>query len=136
MPAVSAERAPLAPDPVAAILPSPALRTARRVFLGALLSTTAMTLFWAIVMALGPARAPVFGKYKADKEALGRIAFYFLFFSVLWGAIWYGIRKLLLRKFVGMSKEDVRAVFTSRLHGPFDLKGLLARYSERRIRIT
>jgi dolichol kinase len=87
-------------------------------------------------MVLGPERAPFFGKYRIDKQALGNVFFGFFIFSVLWGWIWYGIRALLLRKFVGMSKEEVREVFTSRMHHPFDLAGYLGRYSERRIRIT
>jgi hypothetical protein len=118
------------------VLPASPLRTARRVFLGALFYTTAMTAFWAVAMVRGPARVPFFGNYKIDAPALGRITFGFLVFSVLWGWIWYGIRALLLRRFVGMSKDDVREVFRSRLERPFDLPGLLARYSERRIRIT
>ena len=115
---------------------SPALRTARLVFLGALLYTTAITVFWAVAMVLGPERVPFFGNYRIDGRAIGRIAFGFLVFSVAWGWIWYAIRALLLRRFVGMSNEDVREVFTSRMGRPFDLSGLLARYSERRIRIT
>lgn len=112
------------------------LRTARRVFLGSLSYTCAMTLFWLIVLALGPERAPFFGKYRIDGQAVASVLFGFLVFSVLWGWIWYGIRALLLRRFVGLTKDEVREVFTSRMHRPFDLSGLLARYSERRIRIT
>jgi hypothetical protein len=129
-------------EPVAAIAsvaPAPAdhhLRTARRVFQASLLWACALTAFWAVVMVLGPERAPIFGKYRIDKQAIGTVLFGFLFFSVLWGAIWWGIRALLLRKFVGLSKEEVREVFTSRMHQPFDLSRYLARYSERRIRIT
>ena len=119
--------------------PSPAdghLRTARRVFQGALLYTCAITVFWVVVLVLGPERAPFFGKYRIDRQAIGSVLFGFVFFSVLWGWIWYGIRALLLRRFVGLSKDEVREVFTSRMSRPFDLSGYLGRYSERRIRIT
>ena len=55
---------------------------------------------------------------------------------ILWGWLWYGIKVLLLRRFVGLTKGR-RA---RRLHlaheVPFDLAGLLQRYSERRIRIA
>jgi dolichol kinase len=112
------------------------LRTARRVFLGSLLYNCAITVFWAVVMVLGPERAPFFGKYRIDRQALLNVFFGFLVFSVIWGWIWYGIRALLLRKFVGLSKEEVREVFTSRMRRPFDLSHYLGRYSERRIRIT
>jgi hypothetical protein len=114
----------------------PHLRIARRVFLGCLAYTAAITLFWVVLLVAGPARAPVFGNYRVDKETLARVAFGFLFFSVLWGWIWYGIRALLLRRWVGLSKEEVREVFSSRMHVPFDVSRYLAKYSERRIRIT
>ena len=134
---MSAQRLPEGPASAPVGLPaSPRLRTARRVFLGALFYTTAITVFWAVAMVLGPERVPFFGKYRMDAQAIVRIASGFLVFSVAWGWIWYAIRALLLRRFVGMSREDVREVFTSRLERPFDLPGLLARYSERRIRIT
>jgi hypothetical protein len=132
---MSAEPLPVPPAP-----PSEAaerhLRTARRVFQASLIWTCGLTVFWAVVMVLGPERAPIFGKYRIDKQALGNVFFGFLIFSVLWGWIWYGIRALLLRRFVGMSKEEVREVFTSRMRHPFDLSRYLGRYSERRIRIT
>jgi dolichol kinase len=132
---MSAELLPVPAPP----LPAAAehhLRTARRVFQGALLWTSGLTVFWAVVMVLGPERAPFFGKYRIDKQALLNVFFGFVIFSVLWGWIWYGIRALLLRKFVGLSKEEVREVFTSRMRRPFDLSHYLGRYSERRIRIT
>jgi hypothetical protein len=106
------------------------------VFQGALLWTCAMTLFWVVMMVLGPERAPFFGRYRIDQQALGAVLFGFLVFNVIWGAIWWGIRYLVLRKFVGMSKDDAREIFTSRMHHPFDLARYLGRYSERRIRIT
>jgi hypothetical protein len=128
--------------PVAAttsVPPSPAdhhLRTARRVFQGSLLYTCAITVFWAVVLVMGPERAPFFGKYRIDREAISRILVGFLIFSVLWGWIWYAVRALLLRRFVGLSKDEVREVFTSRMHRSFHLSQYLSRYSERRIRIT
>ena len=56
-------------------------------------------------MVLGPERAPFFGKYRIDKQALLNVFFGFLVFSVIWGWIWYGIRALLLRKFVGLNER-------------------------------
>jgi dolichol kinase len=55
---------------------------------------------------------------------------------VLWGWLWYGIRSLLLAKVVGLSRDERRMVFRSRMDGAFDLAALLARHSERRIRIV
>jgi dolichol kinase len=131
---MSAEPLPVPAPP----LPAAAghhVRTARRVFQASLLWTSGLTVFWVVMMVLGPDRAPFFGRYRIDKQALGAVFFGFLVFSVLWGWIWYGIRALLLRKFVGMSKEEVREIFTSRMHRPFDLAGP-GPLPERRIRIT
>ena len=60
----------------------------------------------------------------------------FLFFSILWGLVWFGIKNLILKLFVGLDKEERRLTFRSRMKEPFDLQGLLARHSERRIRIA
>lgn len=43
---------------------------------------------------------------------------------------------MLLRFWVGLSKEERRAVFRSRMGEPFDLQGLLRDHSERRTRIA
>jgi len=113
----------------------PRRRTADRVFSGALLYTSALTAFWLFFLVTKRDRF-FFQHYAIDKETLGRVAFGFLFFSVLWGLVWYGIKNLLLKAFVGMSKEERRDALGSRMDRPFDLPGLLARYSERRIRIA
>jgi hypothetical protein len=55
---------------------------------------------------------------------------------VIWGFIWYGVKTLLLKYYVGFSKEERRQAFSSRMREPFDVASLTARYSERRIRIT
>ena len=72
----------------------------------------------------------------AQPGGVGRVAMGFLVMSVLWGWLWYGIKSLLLRKLAGFSKEEVRAVFRSRMSEPFDLQGLLASHPERRVRIA
>jgi hypothetical protein len=59
-----------------------------------------------------------------------------LFFYIIWGFIWYGIKTLLLKYFVGFSKEDRRQAFSSRMSGPYEVGELVQRYSERRIRIA
>jgi dolichol kinase len=112
------------------------LRTARRVFLGSLVYTAGLTLLWAAIIVVRPQRIPIFKSYAVEPRALFGPLFYFLFFVLLWGFIWYGIRLLLLRKFVKMSKEDAVGVFDSRMRRPFELARYLERYSERRIRIT
>ena len=109
---------------------------AERVFLGSLAYTVALTLFWAVLLVTKPDDGFLFRQYRPDREALQRIAFGFLFFSMLWGYIWYGVKTALLRWLVGFSKEERREAFASRMDAPYDLTGLLARHSERRIRIV
>jgi hypothetical protein len=76
------------------------------------------------------------GKFELDGQAAARILISLIFFNGIWALIWYGVKNLLLAKFVRMSREDRREVFSSRMSRPFDLAGLLSRYSERRIRIV
>ena len=59
-----------------------------------------------------------------------------LFFNVLWGFIWYGVKTLLLRYVAGFSKEERRQSFSSRMRQPFDVAAFVGRHSERRIRIV
>ena len=78
----------------------------------------------------------ILGTNRLGVEAVARVVVGFTIVSVLWGWLWYGIRSLLLAKLVGLSKDERRMVFRSRMDGTFDLASLLARHSERRIRIV
>jgi dolichol kinase len=71
-----------------------------------------------------------------DAGSLQRVFFSFLFFSVIWGLIWFGLKNLLLKHTVGFTKEERRAAFSSRMDRPFDVADLVARYSERKIRVV
>ena len=109
-------------------------RTADRVFRGALIFNTALTIFWLFAIVTG--RAPFFFQtYRLDRNALQSIAWGILFFYVLWGFIWYGIKAALLRWVAGFSKEERRQAFSSRMREPFDVSAFVSRHSERRIRI-
>jgi dolichol kinase len=109
--------------------------TADRVFRGCVAVAAALSAvtLWAAVRG---GNHPILGNVQLGLEALGRVAVGITIVGVLWGWLWYGIRVLLLAKVVGLSKDERRAVFRSRMDGSFDLGGLLARHSERRIRIV
>lgn len=110
-------------------------RTADRIFRGALIFNTALTIFWVAVLFSG--RHPFFfQEYEITREGLGQIFGGVAFFYVIWGFIWLGIKSVLLTYVVGLSKEERRQVFSSRMNAPFDVASLLQRYSERRIRIV
>ncbi len=111
-------------------------RTADRVFRGSLLYTSALSLWWLFFVISRREPGALFSRYTVDLEALRNVAFGFFFFSVFWGLIWYGVKNLLLRVLAGFSKEERRLAFSSRMDEPFDLPALLARHSERRIRIV
>jgi hypothetical protein len=113
----------------------PRLRTARRVFLGALAFNAALTLFWAW-LALSGGSTIFYADYRLSlQSALGVVAGV-AFFYIVWGLPWWGLKVLLLRKWVGMTKEEVRDAFSSRMDRPYDVAALTAKYSERRIRIA
>jgi hypothetical protein len=110
-------------------------RTADRVFRGALLFNSALTAYWLLLLATGGSSA-FFKDYRGDLKYLGGLLGFFVFFWVVWGFAWLGIKTLLLRYFVGFSKEDRRRAYSSRRDGRFDVADFTARYSERRIRIA
>ena len=110
-------------------------KTAARIFHAALIFNAALTIFWLIVLISG--RRPFFfQEYRITREGLGQIFGGVVFFYVIWGFIWFGIKTALLTYVVGLSKEERRQVFSSRMNAPFDVESLLQRYSERRIRIV
>jgi len=111
------------------------LRTAHRIFRGALLFNTALTAFWLFAV-LTHRTGGFFGHYEIGRDVFGRIAGGILFFYVIWGFIWYGIKTLLLKYFVGFSKDERRQAFSSRMRAAFDVGSFTSRYSERRIRIV
>jgi hypothetical protein len=111
------------------------LRTANRVFRGALYFNSALTLFWVFVQTTHQGFG-LFNYYPMGWDTVPRIGGGILFFYVIWGVIWYVVKNLLLKYFVGFSKEERRQAFSSRMRQPFDVASFTARYSERRIRIT
>jgi hypothetical protein len=110
-------------------------RTADRIFKGALMFNTALTLFWGF-MIVSKRDAFIFHQYTIDRTTLASLFFSLVFFYVIWGYIWYGVKNALLKRFVGFSKEERRQAFSSRMDAPFDVAAIVSRYSERRIRIT
>jgi hypothetical protein len=109
-------------------------RTADLVFRGALIFNAVLTLFWVSLMATGQSSI-FFKSYTVDLAALGRVAAGIGIFYLLWGFIWYGIKSVLLRYWAGLTKDERRQVFASRMDAPFDVSAMVARHSERRIRI-
>jgi hypothetical protein len=109
-------------------------RTADRIFRGALLFNTALTLFWGVMLATG-GNAYFFGRYDVNRQALTRVFTGIVVFYVLWGFFWYGVKTLLLRYVAGFSKDERRQSFSSRMQKPFDVGEFVRRHSERRIRI-
>jgi dolichol kinase len=117
------------------ITAAPPRALADRIFRIAVAVNLALTAF-ALLATFTGVGTSIAGKFEFDGQSAWRILFAVVFFNGIWALIWYGVKNLLLAKFVRMSREDRRAVFSSRMSQPFDLAGLLARYSERRIRIV
>ncbi|MEO8019075.1 MAG: hypothetical protein ABI769_14780 [Pseudomonadota bacterium] len=110
-------------------------RIAARVFKSALLINIALTTFCVVAYFTGFGDS-IAGMRTLNARAVGQVLFGILFFNVLWGTVWYGIKNLLLKSVAGFSKEERRAAFSSRMKEPFEVNTLLARHSERRIRIV
>lgn len=111
------------------------LATAARIFRGALAFNAALTVFWLVAVVSGRSNAFSHG-YQVDVAAIGRVFSGILFFYVIWGLVWWAVKNVLLRSFVGFTAEERRASFSSRMDRPYDVAALTSRYSERRIRIT
>jgi len=109
---------------------------ARRYFRASLALTSVLTAVWLYFVVTGRDGGPAFSGYKLDAEAVARVAIGFTVFTVLWGWLWYGIKRLLLVKLAGFSAEELRAVFRSRMAEPFERAALVGRHSERRVRIA
>lgn len=110
-------------------------RQADRYFRGSVAVTGTVTATWLALLATGH-ESGLFGSYKVSLEAVGRVVVGFAVVTVLWGWLWYGIKRLLLRKLAGFSNAELGAVFRSRMAEPFDLPALLERHAERRVRIA
>jgi hypothetical protein len=110
-------------------------RRADGFFHAALAVTAAITALWLFFVLTGREGGPILGR-PLDGEAVGRVLVGLLVMTVLWGWLWYGVKRLLLRHLAGLSREETDGVFLSRMRRPFDLQALLQRRSERRIRIA
>ena len=110
------------------------LTTARRVFRAALAVNSALTLLCAVSYFTGFGSSLV-GSVTIDGQTALRIGWSILIITVLWGFIWLGIKALLLAKVAKFTREERRAAFGSRMNQPYDVADLVARHSERRIRI-
>jgi hypothetical protein len=110
-------------------------KIADRIFRGALIFNGALTVFWLVLLATG-GQTIFFQSYDVSREAVMRVLGGVMFFYVLWGFIWYGVKTLLLKYVAGFSKQERRQAFSSRMSTPFEVAQLVQRHSERRIRIV
>ena len=81
------------------------LGTARRIFIGALASTTLFTAAWIGLLLTRTGSGGLLGRRPIDAEALGRVLFTFLLVTVFWGWLWYGMKRLLLVR-AGLTQEE------------------------------
>jgi hypothetical protein len=109
-------------------------RLARRIHLGALAVTVALSVFVVLSYFTGFGRRFA-GTITFDQRTIASVLFGAVVLNVGLGFIWLGIKALLLRYVAGFDREERRAVFSSRMDQPFDVAALTARHSERRIRI-
>jgi hypothetical protein len=111
-------------------------RQADAYFRVALAVTAAMTMVLLFFAVTGRDGGAVFGTLSVGLDTVARVAIGLTIMTVLWGWLWLGIKRLLLRKWCGFSNDEMAAAFGSRLRRPFDLDALLRAHPERRVRIT
>jgi hypothetical protein len=111
-----------------------ARRQSGRLFRGCLVLTATITAAWLTLLLTGRGSA-VLGR-PLDALSPVRVLFGFLIIGILWGWLWYGVKRVLLRRLVGLSREETDETFRSRVRRPFDLGALLRGRSERRVRIA
>jgi hypothetical protein len=109
-------------------------RTADQIFRGTLYFNLALTVYW-IVAAIVGSGGPFFGDLGIGTHTIASVAAGIMFFYVIWGFIWFGIKAALLKYWAGFSKEERRQAFSSRMEAPFEVAAFVSRHSERRIRI-
>src|SRR3954466_10999253 len=97
-------------------------RTADRIFRGALVFNALLTAFW-LVTVLTQHSTRFFQHYNVDRETITRVLIGILYFNIIWGAIWWGVKSLLLKFFCGFSKEERRGGVSLRLEKKKTLLG-------------
>ena len=78
------------------------LRLADRIFRIAVAVNAALTLFCLAAMFSGFGTR-IAGDFRFSGRTIATLFFAFLFFNVFWALIWFGVKNLLLKYFVGMS---------------------------------
>src|SRR4051812_45737752 len=111
------------------------LAIAARVHRGAFWLNSVLTVFCIVAYVTGKGAA-IAGSFKPSVQAILQVLMAVAFFHVIWGFVWYGLKNLLLAKFVGFTRDERRAAISSRMREPYELPKLLQKYSERRIRIV
>lgn len=110
-------------------------RLANRIYYGALAVTVALTAFVLLSYFTGIGRRFT-GALSFDRRTLTNVLLGAVILNVALGFIWLGIKTLLLHYVAGFNREERRAAFSSRMDQPYDVAALIARHSERRIRIV
>lgn len=108
-------------------------RQAMRVYYACFGYTVLATLGWLFLVMTGTEGGVYFGDSRVTlQQAMGLIVFFVIFWMV-WSYGFYWLKYGLLKR-AGLSRDDLRSVFGNRLRD-FDLESLLARHSERKLRI-
>ncbi len=102
----------------------------------ALAANTVLTLIWVAFGITGRDGGAVLGTVRFQADVILRVTTGVLIMVVVWGLLWYALKRALLRRWCGLSADELRRVFGSRMTRPFELRSLLAAHSERRLRIA
>ena len=92
---------------LAAAVPRDPRRLADRIFRVAVAINLALTIF-ALLATFTGFGAGIAGKFEFNARAAWGLVIGIGFFNVFWALVWYGVKNLLLRTFVGMNRDDRR----------------------------
>ena len=109
------------------------LRMAHWTFYLSLAYTVIATGIWLVLVFTGLDGGVFFGNCRLSFAEISRCAISFTLFWMIWSYGFHWLKYALLRQ-AGFRREELRAVFGSRLHG-FRLERILERHSEHTIRI-
>jgi hypothetical protein len=109
------------------------LRVAHWTFQACLAYTILATGVWLVFMLFGLDGGSILGSCRVGFGQVVRCAISFTLFWMVWSYGFHWLKYALLRR-AGFSKEELRSLFGSRLHG-FNLERVLEQHSERTIRI-
>jgi hypothetical protein len=122
-----------APAPIPTDLNHARVETAEWIYKACLYYNVTLTATWLLLLSGVVGGGKIFPIYKLTLQQIGGTVSWVVTFWVVWSYGWYFIKRMMLKR-AGMDPAELREVFSPRLSS-FSLESLLAKHSERKLRI-